>query len=424
MPNKNKLIFSALFFIFFVLSLTVVMVRFFYPSRPMIVMSYFVSDDQLSASSNNNGRSQQFRDKLAYLNVIAYAFLKVSPDGRLIFNENDLSPSEKNSAFCRQNKVICKQGEHQLAHIGHFDFFTSLHNQSNHLKKIISLGGADDKTSFFYAINNADNFVNSVRAVIDDYNLAGLDFDFELNRPYKPDEAKLYADLITKLRKKLGSSKIISMASIIDQETLQSIGAGNWRQIATSANFISMMCYDLVSPYNRPEYTQFASNLYVIPNIPKFLYNANSSCDQSIRYLTTLGVPAAKIVLGIPAYAISYGGVGPENNGLFQPSDPTQTPVFDEMGRGLLRYSTVLKLQKNGFTQHLSMVNGNVNGAWLYNSQTRQFITFDNPESVRAKMDYVLNNNLAGVMMWRIGQDAPISDRTSLLKTIVNSVVD
>lgn len=379
-------------------------------------------EDQVLASLKNVGDNQQFKDKIDHLNILAYAFLKVNSDGKIIFNENELGLSEKNINFCRQNKVICKQSKNQFAHIGSFDFFYFLHNQSQHLKKIVSLGGADDKTSFFYVIKNADNFVNSVGAIIDEYQLSGLDFDFEINRPYTPDEAKLYADIIAKLRKRIGTKKLISMASIIDQETLQSMGADNWKLIAKNADFISLMCYDLISPFNQPAYTEFASNLYLIPNEFKFLHNANSSCDQSINYLTTLGVPITQIVLGIPAYAIAYGGVGSKNDGLFQPSIPSQTPAFDDMGKGLLRYSTVLNLNKKGFKEHISMSNGYVNGVWSYNPETLQFITFDNPESIRDKVDYVLQNNLAGVMMWRIGQDVPISNKRSLLKTIVEGL--
>ena len=286
------------------------------------------------------------------------------------------------------------------------------------MKKIISLGGADDRKSFFYAIKNVDNFVSSAHLLIEKYQLAGFDLDFEINRPYTVEEAKLFADVVAKLRQKLGSKTFITVPTIIDQETLKSMGKDNWKIIANNANFISMMCYDLSSP----DYTEFASNLYLVPNAPKPLHNATLSCDQSIKYLIALGVPPAKIVLGIPAFAISSGGVRAVNDGLFQPSDKAQAPTFDDMGKGLLRYSTVRHLNKLGFERHLSMSNGNVDGVWLYNPEQHQFITFDNPQSVHEKVDYVLKNKLGGVMMWRIGQDVSIENKESLLKTIAEGL--
>ena len=221
----------------------------------------------------------------------------------------------------------------------------------------------------------------------------------------------------------MGDQRFISLATIIDPETLHSLGRENWQSISENVNVVSMMCYDLASASIKPAYSEFASNLYRVPDAPKMLSNANLSCDESIHYLQTLGVPAAKIVLGVPAYGVALGGVGAEHQGLFQPFNPEETPVFDDMGKGLLRYSTVLKLKKAGFNQYVTEVDGHVNGVWLYHFDKQQFVTFDNPDSIRVKVDYVLKNNLAGIMMWRIGQDAAITHKASLLRMIVDELL-
>jgi chitinase len=254
--------------------------------------------------------------------------------------------------------------------------------------------------------------------LIQTYGLSGVDLDFEINRPYRADEAKRYAELVAQLRRQLGDTAVISLATIIDTETLRSFGAANWKVIADNVSFVSMMCYDLVSSKSGSA-SGLASNLYVVPNAPPSLPNANMSCNKSIHYLITLGVPAHKIVLGIPAYAIAFGSVGLANDGLFQAVNPDERPAFDDMGKGLLRYSTVVTLNTQNFYAHDSQVAGVVNGVWLLNAKTQQFITYDNPDSVKAKMDYIVNNNLAGVMMWRIGQDVPIDNKQSLLRAVV-----
>lgn len=352
-------------------------------------MTYYAPEREL----NNLLKTQEvLQEELEHISILAYAFFHANPNGDISINDS-----------LEQT---------------HFAYFTLLQNKKHNLKKTISFGGADDKTSFFYAIEHPNHFVNSTSAIIESYQLSGIDLDFELNRPYKPDEAKRYADLIIKLRNKLGSKKIISITTIIDPETLQSVGRENWMTIFKNTDFISMMCYDLSSPFYKPAYTELASNLYVAPNAPKNLRNANLSCEQSITELQKLGVPLSKIVLGIPAYAVAFGGVSEKNNGLFVPSDPTQTPSFDDMGKGLLRYSTVLTLKDKGFKEYRSNAHGHSNGVWLYNNDKHQFITFDNPETVQEKVNYVLKNKLAGVMLWRIGQDTPIKDHASLLRTI------
>ena len=382
-------------------------------------MSYFVPErTDIILSQDKTTYIKQLADKIDHLNVIAYAFLKVSPEGKVVLNQNDIRITDKSQALCGQSFILCDNDNNRFLDVGNLDFFALFQNKKNDLKKTISFGGADDKQSFFYALKHPANFINAVNAIIHHYKLSGIDLDFEINRLYTPTEANAYVLLIKKLRKKLGPSKLISLATIIDIETLKSMGESNWKTITKEVDYISMMCYDLASAFSKPSFAQLTSNLYHVSTAPKFLQNANASCDESIAYLRAQGVPANKIVLGIPAYAIAYGGVDSQNKGLFQPSIPAQTPTYDDMGEGLLRYSTVIRLKQQGFKAYDLINNNSVNGAWLYNADKRQFVSYDNLRVVANKVDYVIKNNLAGVMIWRIGQDVSFDDKESLLKTI------
>ena len=42
---------------------------------------------------------------------------------------------------------------------------------------------------------------------------------------------------------------------------------------------------------------------------------------------------------------------------------------------------------------------------YLFNEETRQLVTYDDEESLRIKCDYVIENNLAGVMFWQFASD-------------------
>ncbi|MDP3558945.1 MAG: glycoside hydrolase family 18 protein [Legionellaceae bacterium] len=352
-------------------------------------MSYYVAE---AAHTDSMKPDKILQDKLDTLTILAYAFSHVDPVGNVIFN-------------ARQ-----------------FSTFLSLQNPKNHFKKTVSLGGADDKISFFNAIKHPHHFVRSLSTLIHQYELSGVDLDFEINRPYTPQEANNLTQLVVMLRQELGAKAIISITTIIDPETLRSVGKDNWRLIAKNTNFISMMCFDLTSSFYKPAYTELASNLYLIPHAPNTLHNANLSCDESINIMSTFKVPNEKMLLGLPAYGVSFGGVGSENNGLFQAADPALTPIFDDLGKGLLRYSTIIHLKQEGFQEYTLRSNGHVNGVWSYNAEKHQFITYDNPETVRSKMDYVFKNHLAGIMIWRVGQDVPIDDKDSLLSVVTRSI--
>jgi len=52
---------------------------------------------------------------------------------------------------------------------------------------------------------------------------------------------------------------------------------------------------------------------------------------------------------------------------------------------------------------------------FLFNKNTRQFITYDDPESVSIKADYVIKYNLGGMMMWEIEEDTKDSELISTI---------
>jgi chitinase len=142
------------------------------------------------------------------------------------------------------------------------------------------------------------------------------------------------------------------------------------------------------------------------------------SCDQSIKTLAFLGVPPQKIILGYPSYALAYGSVENQNNGLFQKSDPNKMPNFDNALKthDSAQYITVLKLLKQGFQPHATYSNNHISGTWAYNPDTKQFLAYDTPELIKEKSEYAAKNHLGGLMTWNINDDAPVTSRYSLLK--------
>ncbi len=66
------------------------------------------------------------------------------------------------------------------------------------------------------------------------------------------------------------------------------------------------------------------------------------------------------------------------------------------------------------------LYNNKVSAVFGFNPIKKVWFSFENTESVRAKMIYVKCNNLAGLMLWNIKEDYPATDPNSLLATIFN----
>lgn len=53
---------------------------------------------------------------------------------------------------------------------------------------------------------------------------------------------------------------------------------------------------------------------------------------------------------------------------------------------------------------------------WLYNTQTQDFISYDDPQSLKLKGQYVKQNALGGCMIWDLAQDTSSSELLHALR--------
>src|SRR5699024_8849775 len=69
-------------------------------------------------------------------------------------------------------------------------------------------------------------------------------------------------------------------------------------------------------------------------------------------------------------------------------------------------------IDKNGYTSYW---NEAAQVPFLYNDELGEFVSYDDVQSIQAKVDYVKEKGLAGAMIWEINQDDAAG---SLLQTV------
>ncbi|MFL6280670.1 MAG: glycosyl hydrolase family 18 protein, partial [Vicinamibacterales bacterium] len=105
------------------------------------------------------------------------------------------------------------------------------------------------------------------------------------------------------------------------------------------------------------------------------------------------GVPRTKLVVGMPFYGRGWSGIdspGPWNTGT------------GSIQVGGYRAIAANQLQSSGFVRHwddVAMV------PWLYNADTKEWITYEDAQSMRIKAHYVVEQGLAGAMFWELSND-------------------
>lgn len=118
---------------------------------------------------------------------------------------------------------------------------------------------------------------------------------------------------------------------------------------------------------------------------------------RAIDEFLAAGVPPAKLVPGAAFYGKQFRTVTADNAGLHQPFEgEVAFLTWRELREG--------PLADAAFERHRDP---QAQAAWLWNPATREFISYEDPEAIRAKAALARGRGLGGVMFWELtGDDA------------------
>ena len=118
----------------------------------------------------------------------------------------------------------------------------------------------------------------------------------------------------------------------------------------------------------------------------------NRTGDAAVRQYLAAGVPASKIVLGVPFYGRGFAGVTPQNNGPYQRYE--QSKDFDSYAQLVESF-----IDKQGFVRYWD---AGARSPYLWNGASRSFITYEDPQSLAIKRCYVRDMHVGGMMFWEL----------------------
>lgn len=325
-------------------------------------------------------------EKLTHIN---YAFANISSDLKIKLGYPDVD--EKN-----------------------IKLLNSLKQKNSNLKTLISVGGWEWSGKFSDAAATDTTrtvFAESCVNFITNYGFDGIDLDWEYpvsgglsTNSKRPEDKQNFTLLLQKIREKLDAQEALD-----NKQYLLTIagGAGSSyvnnveiKKISAYLDYVNIMTYDLHGTWDA--YTDFHAPLYSnSDSSPQY----KSSIDSSINAWLNASFPSDKLILGIPFYGYIYQSVSRSNSGLYQ----TYT------GANSISYRVIAGkyLNKPGFVRYFhtqSLV------PWIYNGST--FISYEDPQSIALKADYIREKNLGGAMIWELSQDS----NEVLLNTIYNSI--
>ncbi len=258
-----------------------------------------------------------------------------------------------------------------------------------HLRVLISLEGKGVDFARDAQPENRESFVNSCVDLFIRGNLApgihaaglfdGIDVDWEY--PHEEDAANFVA-LLQEIRRQMDAVRPGLTLSIAVGHSPRMYEGTDMGVIGGLVDQVGLMMYDFTGPWSQ-------TTGFIAPLLPTSGHRGGT-VDGSVSAYLEAGVPATKILMGMPFYGYGWRQVSADHDGLFQEGQSIRGDRPYSYIEGLVSKSTVYRDPDSA-------------APWLFDGDN--FWTYEDAVSIKRKADYTLERGLAGLMIWELGED-------------------
>lgn len=359
-------------------------------AKQPVVATYYVAAGNPSAVSNLPAQK---------LTHVLYAFIALCGD-----NSGANETTQKAIAIACEGKAPYSAVlYYEKEALKEFDAFRELKRQHSHLKVLPSFGGWTLSQPFHGLAKSESarhHFVKSSVELIAHHDVFdGIDIDWEypggggntqsvLKGSEAENEKQVFTLLMQELRAEL--DKLGKNTGRNYQLTAAVSGSGDktqaidWLNVSKVMDYVFAMTYDFAVGDGRAGHH---TNLFSDDK-------SSLSGENMIDNLILAGVPASKLVIGAAFYGRGWTKSGWQGD-RFEPS-------VDALSTGSYVYKDLKATPPNGYQYGYD---AEAEAAYLYDPQTKSFISFDDPRSIKAKTIWAKTKGLAGVFSWQIMQD-------------------
>lgn len=245
----------------------------------------------------------------------------------------------------------------------------ALKNVNPDLKVMLSVGGWGSGRFSEMAMDRKlrRSFADDCLRVVEEFGLDGIDIDWEYPTSsaagisYSPEDTGNFTMLMKDLRQVLGDGLLLTFASAASAEYV------DFTAVEPYVDFVNIMAYDMATA----------------PKHHSALYESEISggmtSDKAARAHLAAGMPAHKLVLGMPFYGRGSGRYADFNDFKDIKKDIEAYEIWDEKAQ----------------VPYIADTDGTL------------IVGYDNPRSLKIKCGYIKANGLRGAMYWDYdGDDA------------------
>ncbi len=289
------------------------------------------------------------------------------------------------------------EGKVSTAHWKNIDSLQKYKKKHPHIKTLMAIGGwaADGFSQAAATGEGRAAFVASAMEQAERYGFDGIDIDWEY--PGKTTggitaslgDRENFTLLVRDLRKAQrsltaqdGRTRILSIAVGASSDCAQGIDCA---AVAQYVDYVNIMSYDLKSG---SKVTGHHTSMFPSGT-------DDPSAHGAVEAFERAGMPRKKLVIGAAFYGHMWKNVtSVENNGMNQ--------TAGDRGATTIGYSNIMR---NYYGQNGYEIYWDDGACAPYMFNGTNFITFDNPNSVRIKAMYARERGLAGIMFWEYSHD-------------------
>ncbi|RCV49777.1 glycoside hydrolase family 18 protein [Marinitenerispora sediminis] len=382
----------------------------YFPQWGIYDRHYFVRDVHASGQA-------------ARLTHLTYAFGELDESGRCVMTEEATGDAwaDYQRRFSASESVDGRADKYEQPLAGNFNQLRKLKARHPRLKIGISFGGWNASRYFSNAALTAESraaFASSAVSLYFDGDLpvaegepqggpgaaAGIfdaiDFDWEWpgsggneHNVVRDADRHNFTLLLAETRRQLDAftrrtGRPVQMSAYLPADR-ERVAAGIEPEVFRYLDFGIVQGYDFHGDWDLT--TNHASQLYTPPDDPS---PCRLSVDAGVLNYLEMGVPPAKLLVGLPGSGRGWRGVPVKRNGLYQQA---RGIAAGSWGPGSEDYRTLVRRPGERFRDR------EYGALWLYDGD--EFWSYDDPELVRQKAAYAKDLGLGGLSLWSLDND-------------------
>jgi len=263
--------------------------------------------------------------------------------------------------------------------------------------------GCEHCSDAFSHKSGREKFADGIMDLLKKHDLDGLDNDWEVptitmgRAKGRPEDRHNYTLLMETIRRRMdeeeartGRHYLLTCALPPDRFIENAFEID---QLISLVDYINVMTYDMRGVHACFELHNDLSlpaghhtNTY-----PSASDASGLSAQRAVEIFRAWGVPDDKIVIGSGLYANHFPNVSGGNHGLMG----SASAIEDYAPNGHDRSQLIECYMNHGYVRHWD---DDAKACWLYNEENHDFVSYEDEESLRWKVEYIKKEGLLGLM--------------------------